>query len=106
MVPSVDVAALLKVGAVPVTSELLVTEVLLRSTTSFPELSWIALVSSPEVGSVYATVTASSFFIVVPTVSVTSLLEILTALTLLLDPAVVTAKSLADGPLLESRVSL
>ena len=38
-------------GAVPVTSELLVTEVLLRSDTSFPELSWIALVSSPEVGS-------------------------------------------------------
>ena len=38
-------------GAVPVTSELLVTEMLLRSDTSFPELSWIALVSSPEVGS-------------------------------------------------------
>ena len=52
MVPSVDVAALLKVGAVPVTSELLVTEVLLRSGTSFPELSCIALVSLPEVGSV------------------------------------------------------
>ena len=33
------------------TVELLVTEVLLRSDTSFPELSWIALVSSPEVGS-------------------------------------------------------
>ena len=51
MVPSVDVAALLNVGAVPLTSELLVTEVLLRSDTSFPELSWIALVSSPELGS-------------------------------------------------------
>ena len=50
--------------------------------------------------------TASSFFIVVPTVRVTSLPEILTALTLLLDPAVVTAKSLADGTLLESRLSL
>ena len=50
--------------------------------------------------------TASSFFIVVPTVSVTSLPEILTALTLLLDPAVVTAKSLVDGTLLESRISL
>ena len=49
--------------------------------------------------------TASSFFIVVPTVRVTSVPEILTALTLLLDPAVVTAKSLVDGTLLESRLS-
>ena len=104
MVPSVDVAALLNVGAVPLTVELLVTEVLLKSATSLPELSWIALVSFPEVGSVYATVTASSFFIVVPTVRVTSLPETLTVLTLLLDPAVVTAKSLVDGTLLESRL--
>ena len=45
-----DVGAL---GAVisEATVELLVIEVLLRSDTSFPELSWIALVSSPEVGS-------------------------------------------------------
>ena len=49
--PSVDVAAEEKVGAVPATVELLDTGVMLSEATSLPEGSWMALVSLAEDGS-------------------------------------------------------
>ena len=57
MLPSVDVAADWKVGAVPAAVELLVTAVLLSVAASFPAASWMALLSFELDGSVYATVT-------------------------------------------------
>ena len=45
LLPSLDVAAEEKAGAVPATVELLDTGVMLSETTSLPEGSWMALLS-------------------------------------------------------------
>ena len=50
--PAVLVEAEVKVGAVPATVELLVTEVLLSVAASLPWLSWMALLSLEPDGSV------------------------------------------------------
>ena len=52
MVPSAFVAAEAKVGGVPATVELLVTDLLLRVAASIPAKSWTALLSSEPDGSV------------------------------------------------------
>ena len=49
--PSVDVAAEEKVGAVPSTVELLETEVMLSDAASLPAASWMALMSLESDGS-------------------------------------------------------
>ena len=51
LLPSVDVAADWKSGAVPAIVELLVTDVLLSDAASLPSTSWMALVSSEADGS-------------------------------------------------------
>ena len=92
-------------GGVPATVELLVMEVCPSDAASLPAESWMALVSSPAVGSLYTMELTSSFLIVFVTVSSTVDPATFTFVIGLLAPVVCTMKVEAAAVVAESASS-